>query len=687
MTDDDTTTTGGADTDEQDGGLSRRGMLRGSAALGAAPVIASAAGAAEAAPGDGPRGIHVAHGAEPSSTLAVAFTGAAGSATIRYGPSDGDPGTADLDTTATPSGRPVPGRDAVAYTATLTGLAADTEYAYEVELNGTTSERYAARTAPVGPEVAADGFTVAHVADHGVADPENPFQRPDDANPELAMALAERQDPVMQLLSGDISYSNGNPSTWDLYFETHEDYYAGTPFMTVPGNHEAEVGTGMIQYDRRLNAAMPVVDPVIDPVSKRRWWDVVYGNTFIMGLNTTADACGDLARAEEFVPLYDPRCETEAGRTYGELQEAYMRSALARAEAREDVKWKIVQFHGPLWTTSPDHEPRRDLQKRWGPIFDEYDVDLVLHGDNHVWERSKPIRHTEDLLTYSERRRPRDRPDEQAPPPAEAAADLDLPFEDADIGTTFVVNGTGGVSHYELGADELYIDTAFESFYGVTRLDIDDEAIEVRYIAHPPLDTVTDDDGSLPAGFDPSLDNPAVAVRDAFRIEKTDDGRPRQVDLELPDGSGSSPPELTVSGSRSDDGQAFTGGATNHVELAVDASAPVTVRDRVPAAWDVVGGDIRSPHGDEPATAPDGRQYVYLDVAGGDDDGVVEADYFVEAPADADETGAYSFGPVGAARRGRGADRDWTTVPGTGSTEYVVGSGADPAHDVRKGNP
>ena len=131
-----------------------------------------------------------------------------------------------------------------------------------------------------------------------------------------------------------------------------------------------------------------------------------------------------------------------------------------------------------------------------------------------------------------------------------------------------------------------------------------------------------------------------------------------------------------MSGNRSDDGQVFAGDTTNHVDLAVDASAPVTVRDRVPAAWDVVGGDIRPPRGDEPATAPDERQYVYLDVASGDgDDGTVEADYFVEAPADADDTGAYSFGPVEAARRGRGADRDWTTVPGTGSTEYVVGSG------------
>lgn len=654
-------TANGADEQDEDG-LSRRGVLRGSAALGAAPVIASAAGAAEAAIGDGPQGVHVAYGQEPTSMLTVAFTGAPGGGTVRYGEAGDDPETADLGTSATASGRPVPGKDAMAYTVALTGLAADTAYAYEVELNGTTAERRTVRTAPLGD--GSDGFTITQVGDNGAADPENPAQRPDDDNPNMVMQLAEEQEPVMQLLSGDISYSNGKPSTWELYFDTHEDFYATTPFMTVPGNHEAEVGTGLVQYDRRLNSAMPIHDPDIDAVSKRRWWDIVYENTFVMGLNTTADACGDMARGEELIPIYDPRCETEQGLTYGEIQEEYMRSALARAAAREDVRWKIVTFHGPLWTTSPDHEPRRDLQERWGPIFDEYDVDLVMHGDNHVWERSKPITHTADMLEYSSRREPRQQG--EAPPPEAAAEGLDLPFDAGDVGTTFVVNGTGGVSHYELGDREVYMDTALEDYFGVTRLDIDDESITVQYVSHPPLQETYDEDGTLPDDFDPSLSNPNVEVRDAFEIRKTAKGRPKQVQTGgVPD----EPTEtaLSVSGDRTDDGDVFRAGATNRVELSVDANDAVELRDRIPAEWDVVGGDAGRT---EPG--PDGTQYVYLDAEPSE---AVEARYFVEAPSDADDTGQYSFGPVEARGTERFATDGWQAVAGTSSTEYLVAAG------------
>ncbi|WP_276258395.1 purple acid phosphatase family protein [Haloglomus litoreum] len=674
MTRETTATDDSADGDGDDG-LSRRGVLQGSAALGAAPIIASAAGAAEAAIGDGPQGIHVAYGQEPTSMMTVAFTGApaATGATVRYG----EPGR--LDTAAGATGRPVPGRDAMAYTATLTGLAPDTEYAYEVELNGTTSERRRFRTAPsYDSDAGTDGFTITQVGDHGAADPDNPGQRPGDAHPQMVMAIAESLDPDMQLLAGDISYSNGKPSTWELYFDIHEDLYGGTagrpatPFMTVPGNHEAEVGTGMVQYDRRLNDAMPIYDPDIDTVSKRRWWNVVYENAFIMGLNTTADACGDLARAEEFVPLYDPRCRTEQGLTYGEVQEQYVRSALQRAEEDDDVKWKIVFFHGPLWTTSPDHEPRRDLQERWGPIFDEYDVDLVMHGDNHVYERTKPIRHTEDLLTYSERRAPASSPQgESAPPPEEAAADLELPFDETDpYGTTYIVNGTGGVSHYPLGVEELYMDTTTDAFFGITRLEIDEKSIDVQYVAAPPLaEQGLDDTTPLTDEFDPNGD--AVRVVDEFSIEKDGHGRPIQV--EGSPAEPTAPTSLEVTGRRTDDGTVFTARSTNQVTVEITAANDtVELRDRIPAEWDVVGGDYDRV---EPGPEGTGTKYVYLDPSAPDDEVRLRADYFVEAPGDADDTGEYTFGPVQARGTDRHGDAGWTAVPGTTSSEVVVGIG------------
>jgi hypothetical protein len=698
-------TTNTDDETDNGGRLSRRGVLRGSAALGAAPVLASAAGAADAAIGDGPQGIHLAYGTEPTSMMTVAFTGAPGAGRVRYG----RPG--EMDTTAGASSQPVPGKDAVAYTVTLTGLAPDTEYAYEVALNGTTSSTRRFRTAPAyDSEAGTDGFTIAQVGDHGAADPENPGQRPGDAHPQMVMAIAEALDAEMQLLSGDISYSNGKPSTWERYFDVHQNYYAGTPageqvneagkqyedgrpatpFMTIPGNHEAEVGTGMVQYDRRLNDAMPLYDPAIDAVSKRRWWDIVYENAFIMGLNTTADACGDLARSEEFVPLYDPRCETEQGLTYGEVQEQYMREALGRAEANDDVKWKIVFFHGPLWTTSPDHEPRRDLQERWGRVLDEYDVDLVLHGDNHVYERTKPITHTEDLLTYSERRAPprNEQVQGSAPSPEAAAEGLDLSFE---TGTTFVVNGTGGVSHYPLSeANELYIEERTNAFFGITRLDIDEERINVQYVAAPPLSEQgadgLDESTPLTGAFDPDrATNADLQVRDEFDIRHTPAGRPFQTLPGMPDtapgggtddgGDPAPTPTFRASGSRADDGSVFRAGTTNRIELSLRANDPIEARDRIPVEWDVVGGDVRTT-----APGPGGTQYVRLDATATErSDGSyrLEADYFVEAPGDADDTGRYSFGPAQVRSTDRFAEAGWTAVSGTSSTETVVGLRVD----------
>ena len=650
-------------TDERAGdGMSRRGLLRAGAALGAAPVVASAAGAADAAIGDGPQGIHVAYGADPGSMVSIAFTGGPGGGSVRYG----EPG--ELDTTVSASGLPVPGRNAIAYTATLTGLAADTEYAYEVTLNGTTSRQYRFETAP--RDTGSDGFTVTQVGDHGIADPENPGQRANTDDPELVMALAEAQDPAFQLLSGDISYSNGKPSTWELYFDTFESFYAETPFMTVPGNHEAEVGTGLTQYDRRLNDAMPIpgTDVELDPEHKRRWWDFVYDNTLFVGLNTTADACGDLFRAEEHIPLYDPRCETEQGLTYGELQEQYLRETLARAAARDDVKWKIVQFHGPLWTTSPDHQPRRDLQERWGPIFDEYDVDLVLHGDNHVFERTKPITHTEDLLEYARRRAPVEGPNDEAPPsPSEAAADLDLTF---DAGTTFVVNGSGGTSHYNTGTREAYIESMTDDYFGITRLDIDDTSIDVQYIASPDLSSAYNEDGTLPDNFDPENDN--VEVVESFSIVKTDAGRPTQSSFVSDPASPA--PTLEVAGNRTDDGGIYTGGQTNQITLELtDANDPVELRDVIPVEWNVVAGDVeREADGSvhtEPG--PDGMQYVYLDA---DPATAARFDYFVEAPSNLEDTGEYTFGPFEARGTQQFADEGWQTVAGTSSTERVLGT-------------
>jgi len=614
-------------TNDSDG-VSRRRVLRGAglAALASAPALASSAGTANGAVADGPNGIHIAYGADPKTSMAVGWTGSpAGDALVRFG----EPG--DRDTTVRADRAPVPGMDAFAYTARLTNLSAGTEYTYEVTMDGTTRGPFTFRTAPDADQP----FRVTAIGDHGIADPNNPAQRPSTDDPNAVVSKAadlldgaaeEGRSPGFHIGVGDISYSNGAPSTWELYFSEFEELYAERPFMTTPGNHEAEPGTGLLNYDRRLNDLMPIFEERVSADHEQRWYDFDFGNTKFVSMNTTTDNCGDILRAEEYIPLYDPRCSDPEGtglveETYGEVQEAFLREALEDAEATPDVKWTVVFMHGPLWTTSPDHAPRFGLREKWGRIFDEYGVDLVLHGDNHVWERSQPI---ED--------NPNSKPGE--------------------FGTTFLVNGTGGVSHYATGPDAEFLEFQTNEHFGPTLLDIGEESITVEYVV-----------ASSPNGAD------AGEVVDRFDIVKDEQGRPTQVDRrdELVRESEEPTPDpftLDVSGTRTDDGAAFLAGDTNQMELSVDADADVTaLRDTIPAEWSVVGGDA-----DRTEPGPDGTRYVYFeDIDPAEQQSVT---YFVEAPADPEQSGKYTFGPCEVHVDELGV---FQPVPDTASDEVAVG--------------
>jgi hypothetical protein len=605
--------------------LDRRDVLRGVAGLSTAPfLVASTAGQVDAP--DGPSGVHAAYGRDPASTLRVGWSGAPA---VDAHLAVGEPGEAK--TTVRASARPVPGREAVAYAATVTGLSPDTTYEYEAVLDGRRTGPFRVSTAPD----ATDGFTVTAVGDHGVADPENPFQRPDSDDPQRVMETAAALETDLQVVPGDVSYANGHPSTWELYFETFEDFYAETPFMTVPGNHEAEPGTGLLQYDRRLDDLMPVADDigVADLQHEPRWYHLDYDDTRFVGLSTTTDACGDVGRGEEYVPIYDPRCEA-GGLTYGEAQERYLRAALEEATADDDLKWTVVYFHGPMWTDSPDHAPRRDLRARWGPLFDAYGVDLVLSGDNHVYERTKPI---------------------SARPGRDDYGPADAWEWETKYGTTFVTNGTGGTSHYGFASETPsgYIATRSNEYFGVTRLAVDGERIRVEYVT-----TETGADGS-----------PVVA--DAFEIRKSGQRTERGVrrPMQLPASGGGDAGSLVVEGTRTDDGSVFTAGDVNHVRLSFEANHPVRVRDKIPESWTVVAG------GRATADAPGDAQWVYLDREVAESG---ESGYVVETPGDPDGTGRYTLGPFQAQSPRFG---DWMDVPGTASEETVVGvdgsTGAD----------
>jgi hypothetical protein len=69
------------------------------------------------------------------------------------------------------------------------------------------------------------------------------------------------------------------------------------------------------------------------------------------------------------------------------VQTAWLRRSLARSKAR----WRIAAFHHPAFTCGT-YTSNPEVVARWVPLFERYDVQLVLAGHDHNYQRFAPRR-------------------------------------------------------------------------------------------------------------------------------------------------------------------------------------------------------------------------------------------------------------------------------------------------------
>lgn len=68
-------------------------------------------------------------------------------------------------------------------------------------------------------------------------------------------------------------------------------------------------------------------------------------------------------------------------------QTTWLRETLA---SPTDAAWTIVAMHKPPYSAGV-HGSDEEIQQQWVPLFEQYDVPLVLAGHDHDYQRSKPI--------------------------------------------------------------------------------------------------------------------------------------------------------------------------------------------------------------------------------------------------------------------------------------------------------
>jgi hypothetical protein len=85
---------------------------------------------------------------------------------------------------------------------------------------------------------------------------------------------------------------------------------------------------------------------------------------------------------------------TEIPYELGSEQYEFVKSDLENASTNSTIDWIITAYHQPAYISQNDCKgcsPRVTLRELYHPLFDKYNVDLVLQAHNHNYERTYPI--------------------------------------------------------------------------------------------------------------------------------------------------------------------------------------------------------------------------------------------------------------------------------------------------------
>ncbi|MEU4807171.1 metallophosphoesterase family protein [Actinosynnema sp. NPDC023587] len=283
------------------------------------------------------------------------------------------------------------GVDYTHYSATATGLTADTAYEYRVGTGTEWSRWRPFRSAAKG----AKPFEFFYYGDAQIG--------LDSTWPAVvAAANAKSPNAAGSVHAGDLIDSSTQVQ-WTSWFNGMGESAATTQVLAAPGNHEYSGDTALRNW--KMNFEYPANHPNLttigaladrakgDTDAARQTaayfahWDnvakeTVYFSDFqdvrFITLNAT-QSTGYLRPAN--LPACAASCP-DAASLWVEFQAAWLDHILAT----NPNKWSVVTFHQPVYSTSTGRD-EPILRANWVPVFEKHNIDLVLMGHDHTYAR------------------------------------------------------------------------------------------------------------------------------------------------------------------------------------------------------------------------------------------------------------------------------------------------------------
>ena len=223
------------------------------------------------------------------------------------------------------------------YLAAMSELAPKTIYCYQLLSDDALLFQGGFRTAPT-PD---DSVRFSALGDLGTS-----------SKDQLAVRdQLESVDSDFLLLTGDLAYESGTLAQYEAHvFTVYRDLFALVPLFPASGNHDYQT------RDAEAFRQVFVLPTNGGHEGRERWYSFDWGPVHVAVLDT----------------------ETKL-----DAQASWLRQDLAATE----LPWKVVALHKPPFSSGA-HGSEQSVRDSLVPVFVEQEVDLVLAGHEHSYERS-----------------------------------------------------------------------------------------------------------------------------------------------------------------------------------------------------------------------------------------------------------------------------------------------------------
>jgi hypothetical protein len=293
------------------------------------------------------------------STIVAWATRQTGAASVEYRTGTEPLMRAQATTTFWPSSATgIP--DYYQHEATLTGLRPGTTYQYDLRVAGADPTPGVVDQFRAAPATGGGTIRLVAFGDSGNGST---------AQGQIA-ALIENETFDFAVHTGDIAYSSGTYAQYNaFFFPYYQDWLRRKAIFPSIGNHDDL--TGSATPYRRFFVLPRDGASAAYPNNAERFYSLDYGPVHLIALDTEAAFLSSARRQEQLAWLE------------------------ADLQASQDQPWRIAFFHRPPYSSSR-HGSDLAVRQAFGPLFERYNVQLVLTGHDHDYERMVPWRVSTD---------------------------------------------------------------------------------------------------------------------------------------------------------------------------------------------------------------------------------------------------------------------------------------------------